>query len=139
MTPEDAKELADYIKQRDASRMKRINHAFALPRIEKWKAVIKLFVEENPELELTIKEVKQTVKEQREQAGIFNKKAMSGNDMQLGLLLPAPFLTILETCDPEFKEIMSDDTKGREDNRAKQRQMMKLLKKAFPEYVVPQD
>lgn len=137
MNEKDVKELAEYMRQRNQSRMKRINHAFSLPRIEKWKAVIKIFVEENPELETTIKEVKKSVKEQREDMGVFNKKAMSGDDMQLGLLMPAPFWTILETCDPEFKEIMSDDTKGREDNRAKQRQMMKLLKKAFPEYTVP--
>lgn len=134
----EAREMAEYLGQRDTSRMKRIDDAFALPRAKKWRAVINIYLDETPGL----KEVRdgniQMAKKVRDEASVFNTKLQTG-DMQLGMIMPPAYWDIISTCDPEFKEIMSEDTKGREDNRAAQIKMFALLAKTFPEFVVPQD
>lgn len=131
------KEMSAYLRQRDNDRMKRINYAFTLPRTQKWKAVIDIYLDETPGLREVRDGNIKLAREAREKLGIFNKKAMTG-DMQMGMIMPPAYWTIIETCDPEFRDIMSDDTKGRTDNRQAQIKMFKLLMKTFPAFAVPQ-
>ena len=135
---QQAQDMQEFLKARDQSRMKRINNAFSLPRVKKWQAIIDLYLDESPGLQEAVKEVLKTVKEQREMIGVWNPKAVSSkhSDMRLGLMLPSAYMAIIETCDPEFREVMAEGAAGQ--NRAEQAKMMKMLRKAFPQFVVPQ-
>lgn len=114
---------------------RRIDDAFLLPRVKKWQAVIRIYCEEVPGLAEVARAHRKLAKQRREEAGIFNPKVvMKGGEMRLGLTLPAAFLDILNTCDPEFAEIMASN-----DNPAGQKKMYHQLVKAFREYAVPSD
>lgn len=134
----EAKEMAAYLEQRGSARMKRIDAAFLLPRAKKWRAVVDIYLDETPGLKEVRNANIKMAKEAREKASVFNRKMMTG-DMQLGMIMPPAYWDIISTCDPEFKEIMSEDTKGREDNRGAQIKMFGILAKTFPEFVVPAD
>lgn len=134
---EEARELERAIADRDKIRMKQIDSAFMFPRPQRWLKIVEIFVRERPELKRVMRDNALLARQLREEAGIWNEKIkMKDNpEMRLGLVMPPAILTILETCDPEFKEAMSSD--GR--NTKQQKQMFKMLTKAFPEFVVPSE
>jgi len=136
-TLREAKEMSVYLADRDKQRMKRIDYAFNLPRTRKWKAVIEIYLDETPGLREVRDGNIKMARDAREKLSVFNQKAMTG-DMQLGMIMPPAYWDIICTCDPEFKEIMTDDTKGQDGTRQQQVKMMKLLMKTFPMFVVPQ-
>lgn len=132
---QDALRARSQDDQRTKKLKRRIDDAFLLPRVDKWKAIIKLYCEEVPGLAEQARLHRQVAKQRREEAGIWNQRAvMKGGDMRLGLVLPAPFLDILNACDPEFADAMADNAAP-----AEQKKMYRLLVKAFRQYAVPQD
>lgn len=114
--------------------LKDIDDAFLLPRKEKWRKIIDLFIANRPDLKAQIALVIKEIKEERATSGAWNKYAESADKtMRLGLKMPQFYWEILSTCDPEFAERMS----GSGGTTAEQKKMYKELCQAFPEFQVP--
>lgn len=132
---QEARELKAYMDERDKERMKLINNAFMFPRPQRWVKIVDIFVHETPGLKEAMRDNALLARQQREDAGVWNEKVtMKGGEMRLGMVMPPAVLTILETCDPEFKEVMASN-----ENPKAQKKMFRLLTKAFPQFVVPSD
>lgn len=132
----EARELQQILADRDKERMKMIDNAFMFPRPQRWVKIVEIFARETPGLREAMRDNAALARQQREDAGVWNDKIkMKDNpDMRLGMVMPPAVLTILETCDPEFKEVMASS-----ENPKSQKKMFRMLTKAFPQFVVPSD
>lgn len=132
----EARELQQIIQDRDKERMKQIDSAFMFPRPQRWVKIVEIFMRETPGLREAMRDNALLARQQREEAGIWNEKIRTKDnpDMRLGMVMPPAVLNILETCDPEFKEVMASS-----ENPKAQKKMFRMLTKAFPQFVVPQD
>jgi hypothetical protein len=116
------------IEQRQAA-IKSMSHVVALPSgsPERWKATLKHFIMQRPDAKLEITAITQYCKEQRTSLDKFGRTKNSRKTMAT----PSFLLPLLRQTDPEyFMSVKSSDLVGIKH--------LTIMKKAFPEFFIPE-